>query len=67
MGFLKPKIPKAAPAPTPATPAMDPFGADSLDESTGMFSSARSLISTSSRGLQRRASTQRTSLIGGGR
>ena len=65
MGFLKPKIPTPPPAPNPATPAMDAIGAESLVSDTGTYSSARSLINTSSRGLKRRASTQRTSLIGG--
>lgn len=66
MGFLKPKIPVAPPAPNPAAPAMDPLGADSLSNGAGAYASPGSLISTSSRGLQRRATTQRTSLIGGG-
>lgn len=65
MGFLKPKIPTPPPAPNPAAPAMDPIGAESLTGDAGVYSSARSLITTSSRGLRRRASTQRTSLIGG--
>lgn len=65
MGFLKPKVPTPPPAPTPATPAMDAMGAESLTGETGAYSSARSLIATSSTGLKRRASTQRTSLIGG--
>lgn len=64
MGFLKPKIPTPPPAPNPATPAMG-LGADEFMSNTGAYSSARSLINTSSRGLKRRASTQRTSLIGG--
>jgi hypothetical protein len=67
MGFLRPKIPTAPPAPNPATPAMDAMSADSLIGATGPYASGRSLINTSSRGLTRRASTQRTSLIGGGR
>lgn len=65
MGFLKPKIPTPPPTPNPATPAMDPMGAEGLLAQEGVYSSARSLITTSSRGLKRRASTQRTSLIGG--
>ena len=65
MGFLKPKIPTPPPAPKPPNPAMDPLDAESLLSPEGAFTSARSLISTSSRGLRRRASTQRTSLIGG--
>lgn len=65
MGFLKPKIPTPPPAPKPANPAMDPLDAESLLEDSGVYSGARSLIGTSARGLKRRASTQRTSLIGG--
>lgn len=65
MGFLKPKVPVPPAPPNPASPAMDALGAEGLVGDTGMYSSARSLISTSSRGLKRRASTQRTSLIGG--
>lgn len=65
MGFMKPKVPTPMAAPNPATPAMDPMGAEGMTGETGTYSSARSLISTSSRGLKRRASTQRTSLIGG--
>lgn len=65
MGFLKPKIPAPPPVPSPATPAMDPLDAEAFINKEGAYSSARSLIGTSSRGLKRRASTQRTSLIGG--
>ena len=65
MGFLRPKVPTPPPAPNPATPAMDPLGAEGLTGESGTYSSARSLITTSSRGLKRRASVQRTSLIGG--
>lgn len=60
MGFLSPKAPKPVPpanAPiiardTPQPLGFQPFGPGSL-------------ISTSSTGLKRKASTQRTSLIGG--
>lgn len=65
MGFLKPKIPTPPPAPKPANLAMDPLDAESLLEHEGVYSSARSLIGTTARGLKRRASTMRTSLIGG--
>lgn len=65
MGFLVPKVPKPTAAPAPANPAMDPLNAEAILGEEGVYSSARSLISTSSRGLRRRASTQRTSLIGG--
>lgn len=65
MGFLKPKIPTPPPEPNPATPAIDPFNAEGNYGPGGTFSAAQSLIHTSSRGLKRRAETQRTSLIGG--
>lgn len=65
MGFMRPKIKAPPPAPNPATPAMEAMGAEGLMDDLGAYSSARSLISTSSTGLRRRASTQRTSLIGG--
>lgn len=63
MGFLTPKVPKPPPPPNPAVRAQRPDGADLLDRS---FASPESLISTSARGLKRKASTQRGSLIGGG-
>jgi hypothetical protein len=65
MGFMTQKVKAPPPAPKPATPAMDPLSAEGLLGEEGVYSSARSLITTSSRGLKRRASTQRTSLIGG--
>lgn len=65
MGFLKPKVPTPPPAPNPASAPIDAIGAEGLYGDSGVYSSARSLITTSSRGLKRRASTQRTSLIGG--
>lgn len=65
MGFLKPKVPAPSPAPKPANPAMDPLDAEAFTNPDGAYTSARSLINTSSRGLKRRATTQRTSLIGG--
>lgn len=65
MGFMTPKIPKAPPAPTPANPAITPTSAEAFNLENGMASNKSSLISTSSRGLRRRAETQRTSLIGG--
>ena len=65
MGFMKPKVPEAPPPPKPATPAQDPIST-SVDEDEADFARNRSsLISTSSQGLRRRASTQRQSLIGG--
>lgn len=65
MGFMKPKIPTPPPAPRPANPAIDPMSAEAFNLEAGMGSGAGSLINTSSRGLKRRAATQRTSLIGG--
>lgn len=65
MGFLRPKVATPPAAPNPASPAMDPLGAGAPLGENGVYGSAHSLISTSSRGLRRRASTQRTSLIGG--
>lgn len=63
MGFLKPKIPAAAPAPTPPNPAVTAYDAELEQEDLNPATS--SLIATSARGLKRRASTQRNSLIGG--
>lgn len=62
MGFMKPpKIPKAPPPPNPSITAYDAeLEEDQLNPATS------SLIATSARGLKRRASTERTSLIGGG-
>jgi hypothetical protein len=61
MGFMKPKVPKAPPPPNPSITAIDAeLEEEQLAPATG------SLISTTARGLTRRASTQRTSLIGGG-
>lgn len=67
MGFMKPKIKvtQAPPAPNPANPAMDALEGEDPFTNLDTYASARSLINTSSRGLKRRASTQRTSLIGG--
>lgn len=65
MSFMAPKIPKPVAPPNPASPAMDATGAEGLLAPGDSYSMARSLINTSSQGLRRRASTQRTSLIGG--
>ena len=65
MGFMKPKVPTPPPAPNPATAPIDPFNAEALLGDAGGFGSFRSMIGTSSGGLKRKASTQRTSLIGG--
>jgi hypothetical protein len=64
MGFLRPKVPVPPPAPNPASPAMDAASPDALTGGQGPYGTG-SYIGTSSRGLQRRATTQRTSLIGG--
>ena len=61
MGFLRPKMPTPAPAPNPASSPIDvKLPAEDLGSAMG------SMISTSARGPKRRATTQRTSLIGGG-
>lgn len=63
MGLFKtPKVPTPTP---PPTPAITPIEADAEDPSLGLATQAGSLISTSARGLKRRASTERRSLIGG--
>lgn len=61
MGFLKPKVPKPSP---PPNPVINPTDASLPEEE--LAPAVGSLITTSARGLTRRASTQRTSLIGGG-
>lgn len=66
MGFLSPKPPKIPPAPKPPTPASNPiFAKESANPFAGGPFGPGSLITTSSSGLKRKASTQRTSLIGG--
>lgn len=66
MGFLKPKVPKPTPAPTPPTPAQSPLLAREFqrkaDDASGFDAS---LINTTTRGLRRKADTERVSLIGG--
>lgn len=62
MGFLKPKAPDPI---AQATPAAAPITPPGTDTSSGLAPVTASLISTSVQGLKRRASTQRTSLIGG--
>lgn len=61
MGFMKPKVPKTPPPPNPAITANEAEapGASIMPDNIASF------ISTSARGLKRRATTQRTSLIGG--
>ena len=63
MGFLSPKPPKPVPPPNPAsspiTAKTDTGGLPNIPFGVG------SLITTSSSGLKRKASTQRVSLIGG--
>lgn len=63
MGFLAPKVPKPTPQATPANPAIQP--PEMAPDGGVLAPSAASLISTSTQGLRRRASTQRRSLIGG--
>lgn len=61
MSFLTPKVPKPPPAPN------TPVQANPGDPATaGIAPAGLSLVSTAANGLQRKASTQRTSLIGGG-
>ena len=62
MGFLKPKVPEPPPA---ANPASAPLQAPGTKSDSGLAPVAASLVSTSVQGLKRRASTERTSLIGG--
>lgn len=62
MGFMKPKAPPAPPP--PPNPAITPIDAELQEEE--LAGATGSLINTTARGLRRRASTQRTSLIGGG-
>ena len=64
MGFLKPKMPTPIPPPSPPNPAITPTEVKLPEEELGPATG--SLISTTARGLQRKANTQRTSLIGGG-
>lgn len=58
--FKAPKVPAAPPPPNPSITAYD-----AELEDTGLGPATGSLIATSARGLKRRASVQRTSLIGG--
>jgi hypothetical protein len=63
MGFMKaPKAPPAAPP--PPNPAITAIDAELEEEELGPATG--SLIATAARGLKRRASVQRASLIGGG-
>jgi hypothetical protein len=62
MSFMKPKVPKAPPAPNAAVSPIEAAGADPM---TGLADQPNSLISTSAQGLKRKPSTQRVSLIGG--
>lgn len=66
MGFLKPKVPKVPPPPTPPNPAQAPLFAKEFNRrGDGLEGFDASLISTGSRGLRRKADTERVSLIGG--
>lgn len=61
MSFMRPKVATPPPPPNPAITAIDAeFDEENLSPATG------SLISTAARGLRRRASVTRASLIGGG-
>lgn len=60
--FKTPKAPTPPPPPNPAITAVD---AEADDADLGLAARAGSLIGTSARGLKRRATTERTSLIGG--
>lgn len=62
MGFLRPRVPTAPPAPNAA---VSPIEAAAATPETGLVGSPSSLISTSAQGLRRKPQTQRTSLIGG--
>lgn len=63
MGFLSPKTPKI---PTPPPPANAPIIArDTPQALPDIPFGVGSLITTSSQGLKRKATTQRVSLIGG--
>ena len=61
MGFMKP--PKPTPVPPPPNPAITAIDAELEQEE--LAPATRSLVNTTARGLRRRASTQRNSLIGG--
>lgn len=71
MGLFKSKSPEIvqppppANAPTPANAAVDNPAASAGGGRRGTPTPAQSLISTSAQGLRRKASTQKTSLIGG--
>lgn len=62
MSFMRPKVPAAPP---PPNAAVSPIVASSTSEESGLVNAPSSLISTSSQGLKRKPSTQRTTLIGG--
>lgn len=62
MGFMRPKVPQAPPAPNAA---VSPLMANSGDADSSLMNQPSSLISTSAQGLKRKPETQRTSLIGG--
>ena len=62
MGFLSPKVPKP---PAPPTTAIVANSQADQPQADGLATAAASLINTGPSGLQRKANTQRTSLIGG--
>ncbi len=61
--FKKPKVPTPAAAPNPASNPI--IAKDTPDAIPDIPLGPGSLISTSTSGLKRKATTQRTSLIGG--
>lgn len=63
MGLFK--APKVPTPPPPPNPQITPYDATPAPDNVGLAPMAGSLISTGARGLTRRASTQRRSLIGG--
>jgi hypothetical protein len=65
MGFLKPKSRRLRRPPLSGHTSDGPARSGAHYRREWRYGSAHSLINTSSRGLKRRASTQRTSLIGG--
>lgn len=62
MGFLSPSVPKPPPLPNTAIVA----DASQSGISGGATNNLAALMSANMAGLKRKASTQRTSLIGGG-
>lgn len=59
--FKQPSVPTPTPPPNPAITAVE---AQTDENFAGLAAQSGSLISTAARGLERRANTQRKSLIG---